>query len=201
MIEQILQNKEAVEATLNDSSHKHTLALLTDAEWAKLRILKSLLEPLCYATDLLGGEKYVSCSVILPTFCHLLLEMRISDADPAYVVRFKNAVTADLENRRNNFNLPWLKIATALDPRFKTLKCIPKENRDEIWGQMKTLVEDLEKDDAMKEKTGPLKQSSKNSSSPTKKKRHMHQTPKTNLLHQDLLQQHCYVIKTNLRLT
>ncbi|KAL1262303.1 hypothetical protein QQF64_007568 [Cirrhinus molitorella] len=49
-----------------------------------------------YVTDLLGGEAYVSCSVVLPAFCHLNHVMRVSDEDPAYVARFKTAFIKDL---------------------------------------------------------------------------------------------------------
>jgi len=35
-------------------------------------------------------------------------------------------------------------MSTALDPRFKLLKCIPKEKRDEVWARLQQLVSDLE---------------------------------------------------------
>lgn len=63
-----------------------------------------------YITELLGGDKYVSCSVVLPALCHLKHEMRISDEDPAYIVRFKAAFTKDLDQRREKLNLEWLKV-------------------------------------------------------------------------------------------
>ena len=122
MIQRIVDNKEPVLATLSDPQHKHSLALPKEADWEKRRILQSLLEPSRYATELLGGERYISCSVILPTFCHLFHAMEPSDDDPAYVVRFKETFVADLQAGKESLNLPWLKVATALDPRFKLLK-------------------------------------------------------------------------------
>ena len=140
MIERLLVNREAIVATLTDPEHKHKLTLLTDAEWEKLRLLQTLRDPCRYATMLLGGETYVSCSVILPTICHLLRIMTVSEDDPGYVVRFKTAFSTDLENRKQNCNLSWLKIATALDPRFKLLKCLPKDQRDDVWGAIQRMI-------------------------------------------------------------
>ena len=85
-----------------------------------------------YVTELLGGEAYVSCSVVVPAFRHLNRLMDITDEDPAYVVKFKNAFQRDLAARRADANETWCKLSTALDPRFKDLKCLPKEKREQV---------------------------------------------------------------------
>uniref|UniRef100_H3AY07 BED-type domain-containing protein n=1 Tax=Latimeria chalumnae TaxID=7897 RepID=H3AY07_LATCH len=128
---QMVQNRFAVTATL--ALQKHNLVVPSAAEFDKLQKLEALLEPCRYVTELLGGETYVSCSVVLPALCHLFRVMAVSDDDPAYVVWFKNSFNADLTKRKESTNLTWLKIATALDPRFKNLKCLPKSERDEVW--------------------------------------------------------------------
>ncbi|KAK6324889.1 hypothetical protein J4Q44_G00042310 [Coregonus suidteri] len=71
----------------------------------------------------------------MPTTAELekLQVMESSDDDPANVVRFKPTITTDLEKRKENTNLTWLKIATALDPRLKHLKCLPRPERGEVW--------------------------------------------------------------------
>lgn len=91
-------------------------------------------------TELLGGEDYVSCSVALPAFCHVSRVMESSDEDPAYVTQFKATFRKDLETRRGNGNMAYLKIATALDPRFKDLKCLPKGERNEVWASITRLL-------------------------------------------------------------
>lgn len=58
--------------------------------------------------------------------------MDITDEDPAYVVKFKNAFQRDLAARLADANETWFKLATALDPRFKDLKCLPREKRDQV---------------------------------------------------------------------
>lgn len=62
--------------------------------------------------------------------------MESSDDDPAYVVKFKSTFRKDLETRKENANIAYLKIATALDPRFKELKCIPRAERAEVWASV-----------------------------------------------------------------
>ena len=60
------------------------------------------------------------------------------------MVRFKKAFTEDLQQRQKNCNFAWLSIATALDPRFKHLKCLSKEKREEIWIELKDLLKTIE---------------------------------------------------------
>ncbi|KAI3355923.1 hypothetical protein L3Q82_004468 [Scortum barcoo] len=79
-------------------------------------MLQVLLEPCRYVTELLGGEACVSCSVVLPAFRHLDHVMDITDDDPAYVVKFKNAFQKDLAARSADANETWFKVATALHP-------------------------------------------------------------------------------------
>ncbi|XP_059927935.1 E3 SUMO-protein ligase ZBED1-like [Gadus macrocephalus] len=138
MIKRVRRNRDALHTTL--SQQKHNLALPTNAEYEKLANLEKQLEPCRYITELLGGDKYVSCSVVLPALCHLQHAMKISDDDPAYIVRFKAAFTTDLNQRREKINLEWLKVATALDPRFKDLKCLPRAEREPVWAKLRELV-------------------------------------------------------------
>ncbi|XP_030247727.1 zinc finger BED domain-containing protein 1-like [Sparus aurata] len=138
MVKRIQRNKSALTTTL--AQQKSNIAMLTAQELDKLQKLEDLLEPCRYVTELLGGEQYVSCSVVLPALCHLVRVMEPSDDDPIYVVKFKTVFTKDLAKRKDSTNLPWLKIATALDPRFKDLKCQPKDERSEVWASVSNLV-------------------------------------------------------------
>lgn len=95
----------------------------------KLRIIENILESCRYATELLHGEKYISCSVVMPTMCHFFRTMTMSDDDPAYVVRFKKAFGDDFRQCQKNINLGWLSIPTARDPRFKNPKCLSNDKR------------------------------------------------------------------------
>ena len=144
MIQRLVRNKEPVMAVLSDAQHKHQLALMSDADWKKLRVLQMVLDPCRYAMELLGGEHYVSCSVVLPALCHLQHVMTVSDEDPAYIVRFKTAFISDLSNRQQSMNMTWLRIATALDPRYKNLKCLPKQDRESVWSELHQVAAQVE---------------------------------------------------------
>lgn len=84
-----------------------------------------------YVTELLGGEKYVSCSVVLPALCHLKQAMKISDDDPAYIVRFKAALTKDLDQWKEKTNLDWLKVCQS-DQKM-TVFSMDRLSHEEIW--------------------------------------------------------------------
>ncbi|KAL6483231.1 hypothetical protein MHYP_G00081030 [Metynnis hypsauchen] len=140
MIKRLLKNQEAVKATL--ARQKHKLTMLTATEWNKLQNLVTLLEPCRYVTELLGAETYVSCSVVLPALLHLEHTMKVSDEDTAYVIRYKTAFTKELSQRKAMLNHEWLRIASALDPRFKNLKCIPKGERERVWNSLEALLQE-----------------------------------------------------------
>ncbi|KAI3375775.1 hypothetical protein L3Q82_004067 [Scortum barcoo] len=71
---------------------------------------------------------------VLPAFRHLDHVMDITDNDPAYVVKFNNAFQKDLAAWRADTNETWFKVATALDPHFRDLKCLPREKREQVSG-------------------------------------------------------------------
>ncbi|KAL2078815.1 hypothetical protein ACEWY4_026500 [Coilia grayii] len=137
MITRLLRNKDAVRATLELHQQRSKPPMLTNAELEKIEKREALLEPCRYVTELVGGEQYISCSVVLPALCHLLRVMEGCDDDPGYVLRFKAAFAADLSKRKESTNVQWLKMATALDPRFKDLKCLPRSEREAVWKSVK----------------------------------------------------------------
>ena len=83
----------------------------------------------------------VSCSVVFPALCHLHRSIEVSEDDPTYMGRFKAAFKKDLSERQANINNRWLKIASALDPRLKDLKFLPRGERDELWVSLQVLLQ------------------------------------------------------------
>ncbi|KAI4885628.1 hypothetical protein NFI96_024161, partial [Prochilodus magdalenae] len=138
MVKRILRNESPLTTTL--ALQNSNIAMLSGQELVKLQKLEELLEPYRYVTEILRGEQYISCSVVLPALCHFFRVMEPLDDDPVYVVRFKTIFTTDLAKRKNTTNLTWLKIATALEPRFKDLKCLPEDERSEIGALLHNLM-------------------------------------------------------------
>ncbi|KAL4008846.1 hypothetical protein ACER0C_002698 [Sarotherodon galilaeus] len=85
MIEHVLRNQEPLTGAL--ALHTTNVTMPTTAELEKLKKLETVLEHCRYITELLGGEKFVSCSVVLPD-------------DPAYMVKFKETLKAEMESAR-----------------------------------------------------------------------------------------------------
>ena len=141
MIKRLISHKASITALLSDPNHKHKVQVLNETEWGKLVCLRDLLEPCERASDTLGGQKYVSCSTILPIVSDLLVRMTVVDEDPAYVVRFKTALSTHLlEIQQTYKSNECVLIATCMDPRFKSLKCLPRADRAAAWDAVGRVV-------------------------------------------------------------
>lgn len=137
MLDRACKHKESIKQFLVGRS----IQSLTDNEWNKLETMVKLLKPCKESTDVLGGEKYVSSSIVLPHIAHLLHLNQPDDDEPAYVSRFKKFLIKDLETRRSAMTTNmFLKCSTALDPRHKRLKCIPTQERAAVWMHVTSLV-------------------------------------------------------------
>lgn len=139
MFESLLEAKEGIVAIM--STNPSNIIPLTEVEWEMTQKMYKCLKPCLEICDFLGGSKYVTASVVLPAITHLRVSLKITDTDPGYVTRFKTALLDDLTERVN----AWPKIemyqeATALDPRFKYLKCLPREARELVWNRISNKV-------------------------------------------------------------
>lgn len=76
--------------------------------------------------------------MVLPTLRPLSKAMQVSEDDPAYILKFKDPLMEDLEQRKNKTYVEWL--ATALDPRCKDLKSFNKADRAEVWRSIAALL-------------------------------------------------------------
>lgn len=62
---------------------------LLDSEWEKMTKHMEVLELFCRATELFSGEKYVSCSFVLPLLLLLFIKYKaVQDDDSGYKARF-----------------------------------------------------------------------------------------------------------------
>lgn len=138
MIKRVLRNQQPLRAAL--ALQTTTVAMPTTPELEKLQRLETVLEHCRYVTELLGGEKFVSCSVVLPAWCHISRVMEVCEDDPACTVTFKQTFITAMQKHKENSNRTWLGIGTALDPRFKDLKCLHRLERAEVWASVSALL-------------------------------------------------------------
>ena len=73
--------------------------------------------------------------------------MTVNDDDPGYVAKFKKVFVSDYSERAPAMkSIADLKIATALYPRYRILKCLSDDAKEETWSlivqQIARLVED-----------------------------------------------------------
>lgn len=84
--------------------------------------------PFKEGSEIFGGDHYVSCSVVVPALYNLMKIMAATDNDPQWICGFKNVFREHITRRfSEETDSEWLAVATALDLRFKKLKCIIME--------------------------------------------------------------------------
>ena len=90
-----------------------------------------------YATNL-GGNFFVTSSVVIPTIKSIENLLKPNVHDPSYMADMKRIMMSDIKERvRKNINFSTMIKASALDPRFKKLKFIPSTNRDDVFKSLK----------------------------------------------------------------
>lgn len=134
MINSLIELNEPLRRAMEDATCSKTLTPhITDAEWDVLEQLWDALKPLLDVTKLLGGDKYVTRSVLIPALKLLKNGMTTNDCDPAFICRFKAMLVDSVEERL----LAWphysdYEVATSLDPRSKSLACIGRDRRERV---------------------------------------------------------------------
>jgi hypothetical protein len=84
-----------------------------------------VLGALAGAIEYVGSEQYATCSAVLPLEAFLRRLLRVNDDDPGNIARLKAATMNELTGRIENIDaLPTLKMAVALDPRYRKLTCL-----------------------------------------------------------------------------
>lgn len=91
-----------------------------------------------YSTNL-GGNFFVTSSVVIPTIKSIENLLKPNINDPYYMTDLKRIMREDIKERvKKNVNYPMMIMASALDPRFKKLKFIPSSSRDDVFKSLKT---------------------------------------------------------------
>jgi len=138
MLQSLLQARKAITIFMSSERNHFNIPNLSDSDWDKISNYVKVLDLFCQATVLLGGQKYVSCSCVLPLLKCLTKHMAVNDNNPGYIARFKVASIDDFTKRVVEIkSIESLKIATALDPRYKNLKCLTEDLKERVWTRIK----------------------------------------------------------------
>ena len=142
MIKSLLENRWPVTAVLSDETvtkRQHRYLDLSSENWLILEELSKVLEPLEVATVFLSSDNNISLSTVLPVV-HGLINQLDSDGDDSLSVKnFKEKVVTGLKQRWELDSISTTKvsvIATALDPRFKQLKFLSEDEKEEVKAEL-----------------------------------------------------------------
>ena len=134
MLQSLLQAGEALTLYISTDGKHYKDPKLFDSDWEKILKYVAVLDIFCQAMVLLGGDKCVVCSCVLPLLSSLTKHMTVNDDDPGYIARFKEASVNDFnEHVATMKSIAILKIATVLDPRYKNSKCLSDEAKEQTW--------------------------------------------------------------------
>ncbi|KAG0412864.1 hypothetical protein HPB47_009985 [Ixodes persulcatus] len=143
MINSLQELKEPLHRAMeDDSASKATVLRLTDVDWDMLEQLREAFTPLLGVRELLGGDKYVTRSVLISAIKLLKNKMRINDCDLGFIYRFKAMLVDSIDERLSAWpHYNDFEMATCLDPRFKSLACIDKDRREHVWQELSQLAQ------------------------------------------------------------
>ena len=134
MLQSLLRAREALTLYISTDGKHYKGPKLFNSDCEKISKYVAVLAIFHQATVLLGGDKYVVCSCVLPLLSSLTKHMTVNDDDPGYIARFKEASVNDFNERVANMkSIAVLKIATVLDPRYKNSKCLSDDSKEQTW--------------------------------------------------------------------
>ena len=137
MLQRLQEQQAAIAATLMESKDTHLMP--EGSEWKVIDQLVEVLTPFNLATETISGEKYPTISMIIPLLHKLLnVTLKLSADDDTCTKETKEAISTDLGNRyQSTTTQKLLKVATYLDPRYKSLPFLSDAEKNFV-------VEDLE---------------------------------------------------------
>ena len=142
MVERVLEQQQPLCAALFELRKEDLMP--SDSEFSVMECYKDVMEPLVDVTKAIGGEKWVTISIIRPLLHKLLnVHLKPATADSRLVCMIKESICSDLQDRYVGSALDLLTKAAFLDPRFKALPFLKSEKRQHIVSLIEEDVEEL----------------------------------------------------------
>ena len=128
MMERILKQQQPICATLLEAQKQDLMP--TDGEVTAMETFIDVLKPFVQITEMIGGEQWVTLSVVKPLLFKLTKKHLVEErTDTRLKKALKKAILSDLKNRYTDSQL--IDIACFLDPRFK-LSFVPDTDRKKV---------------------------------------------------------------------
>lgn len=175
MCESLLENRWPISAVLSDESVtkvEYRRLDLTSTQWELLGNLVKILHPLEIGTTYLCSETS-SLSSILPVLFGIIKHLEVKENDSVVIKRFKISVESQIRSRwhLDDIDVSDINIlASALDPRYKSLKFLNAEKICDVKAELKKRVQQLTLDQSANEHSTNNSSNSQESQPPTKKK-------------------------------
>ena len=131
---------------INEALRKHKFKkkdkihdyILTRTNMKRIQNINIFLTKFDLYSTTLGGNKFVTASIVMPVMKLIQTHLMPSEDDPVYIANMKKIILEDFKARvAKNLNFTFLIKATALDPRFKKLRVLDsKAQRENIFQQL-----------------------------------------------------------------
>ena len=144
------QNMEAINSALRKIQYrgdqKLVQYLLTQEDMARISTVNKFLTKLDIFTTTLGGANYVTSSVLLPVIASMKKMMQVDSNDSVYIAKLKEVILNEFNKRiATNVDVDFFALAAFLDPRWKDLRMIKKQDRDRAIERIEEEMNSLEK--------------------------------------------------------
>ncbi|CAI6377428.1 unnamed protein product [Macrosiphum euphorbiae] len=136
MMGSLTKNREAVNNCLR-SNPKTEEWYITVSQNDTMTDLINILEPFKTATEILGGDKYVTLSIVGRLFKNLISSLECIQTDSVTIKDIKLLISSDLKKRQDKMG-DIIHKAAALDPRYRSLKYLSEEDSQNTWASLET---------------------------------------------------------------
>ena len=143
------QNMDAINSALRKiryrGDQKLSQYLLTEEDMTRISTLNKFLTKLDIFSTTLGGDQYVTSSVLLPVIAAMKKMMQVDSNDSVYIAKLKDVILNDFNKRiETNVDVDFFLLAAFLDPRWKELRMVNKPGRDKAFERIRREMSLLE---------------------------------------------------------
>ncbi|KAK6196110.1 hypothetical protein SNE40_001399 [Patella caerulea] len=131
------------------SSEESVRLEISEKDWKVVEEISIALEPLHLASTVICAESYPFSSMVYPLVKGLVtIHMKPTEKDSIDIKEFKRKVSSILSSQYLTISdneiciNPWV-IASALDPRYKQIKFLEEEQREQTWNHVLGMLTEI----------------------------------------------------------